>query len=151
MKTALWATLGEDLSRADVLVMAAAVADYRPGDKSPTKIKRKDLRLSVELVQNPDILSEIGAARAQRESKSPLLVGFALETGDGGQGVVEYARGKLGTKKVDIVVANEASVALGGDDTRATFVTTEREDALPAMAKEDLADALLDRVRAGLL
>ncbi len=150
MRDALWGVLRPDLTGADVLIMAAAVADYRPPGKSASKLKRQAEHLLLDLVPNPDLLAEIGAERARRGNKSPLLVGFALETGDDAQGVVAYARGKLASKRVDLVVANEPDIALGGDDTRATFVTAEREDVLPGMAKSDLADALLDRVKASL-
>jgi phosphopantothenoylcysteine decarboxylase/phosphopantothenate--cysteine ligase len=146
MRDAVWGALRPDLSGADLLIMAAAVADYRPQGKSSSKLKRQSEHFLVDLVQNPDILAEIGAARAAQARSRPTLVGFALETGDATSGVVAYARGKLTSKKVDMVVANEASDVLGLDDTCATFVTTEWEDGLPRMPKEDLADALLDRI-----
>jgi phosphopantothenoylcysteine decarboxylase/phosphopantothenate--cysteine ligase len=148
MRDAVWGALRPDLSGADLLVMSAAVADYRPQGKSDSKLKRKAEHFLVDLVQNPDILAEIGAARAAQAKTRPTLVGFALETGDALQGVIPYARGKLASKKVDMVVANEAGEVLGLDDTRATFVAAEWEDGLPRMPKEDLADALLDRVKA---
>jgi phosphopantothenoylcysteine decarboxylase/phosphopantothenate--cysteine ligase len=75
MQAALWQALGTDLSRADALVMAAAVADHRPTEISATKLKKKgDERVTLELVKNPDLLAEIGAARRGRR---PVLVGFA--------------------------------------------------------------------------
>src|SRR4030095_4471245 len=77
MKAALAEALGSDLDRADALVMTAAVGDYRPRDSSAHKLQRSDSSLSLELVPNPDILAEIGAAR---KGPRPVLVGFAVET-----------------------------------------------------------------------
>jgi phosphopantothenoylcysteine decarboxylase/phosphopantothenate--cysteine ligase len=146
MKAALWDALGADLSKADALVMSAAVADYRPATRSDTKLKKQGENESIALVKNPDLLAEIGAARAGAKSGRPVLVGFALETGD----VVGYARGKLASKGCDFVVANEAHEALGTDDNRATIVSAAGAEALPPMAKHRLADAILDRVKARL-
>ncbi len=140
MQAALHEALGADLSGADALVMAAAVADYRPAKPSPTKVKKQGDRMAVDLVKNPDLLAEIGAAR---RGPRPVLVGFAVET----DGLVDYARAKLAAKKVDFVVANDARDAFGADDNRATLVTANREDVLPVMSKAALADAILDQVR----
>jgi phosphopantothenoylcysteine decarboxylase/phosphopantothenate--cysteine ligase len=106
--------LGADLRGADALVMAAAVADYRPAEPSTTKLKKQGETMHVNLVRNPDILAAIGARRA---GALPVLVGFALETGDDAT-VEGYARGKLEAKRCDLVVANEARSALEGDTNR---------------------------------
>jgi len=127
--------------------MAAAVADYRPAETSPTKLKKEGDTASIALVKNPDVLAEIGAARDARTR--PVLVGFALETQEGA-GLVAYARGKLASKKCDLVVANVAKDALGGDENRATLVSSEGADELPPMTKRALADAILDRVKTAL-
>lgn len=145
MRDALADALGPDLSRADALVMAAAVADYRPAETSSSKLKKTAERVAVELVKNPDLLAEIGAARAGRR---PLLVGFALETGSD-QEVVAYAKKKLADKRVDFVVANHAADALGGATNRATLVGADRVEPLGEMDKRALADRILDRVRDG--
>jgi phosphopantothenoylcysteine decarboxylase / phosphopantothenate---cysteine ligase len=150
MQRALAKTLGKDLSGADALVMAAAVADYRPKEKSATKLKKPESgaeRASIALVQNPDLLAEIGAKRGRK--KRPVLVGFALETKTGGA-LLAYARGKLEAKKCDVVVANEAHEALGTDENRATLVSATGAEELGTMGKTALADVLLDRVRARL-
>jgi phosphopantothenoylcysteine decarboxylase/phosphopantothenate--cysteine ligase len=144
MQAALWQALGTDLSRADALVMAAAVADHRPVEVSTKKLKKGDERLALELVRNPDILGEIGAART---GSRPVLVGFAVETEED-QALVAYARRKLGEKKVDLVVANAAKESFGRDDNRATLVTSGGADPLSPMSKAALADKILDRVRA---
>lgn len=144
MRAALWDMLRPDLTGADALVMAAAVADHRPAHFAPHKIKKADLGASIELVKNPDLLAEIGAARGGRR---PVLVGFAVETG-GGEALVDYARGKLEAKRVDLIVANDAADSFGREDNRVSLVTSAGVEPLPAAAKSALADAILDRVRA---
>jgi phosphopantothenoylcysteine decarboxylase / phosphopantothenate---cysteine ligase len=144
MQKALALVLGKDLTDADALVMAAAVADYRPRAASPAKLKRTNEPLVIELVPNPDLLADIGA---RRKGPLPYLVGFALET-ETGDTLVELARSKLRKKKVDLVVANEAREALSRDDNRATLVTETTADALGVMPKAELADLILDRIRA---
>lgn len=143
MRAALWQAVGLDLARADALVMAAAVADHRPAETSASKIKKSAERVTLELVKNPDLLSEVGAARA---GARPALVGFAVET-ERGEALVTYARRKLDEKRVDLVVANEASDAFGREDNRATLVTRAGAEELPTMSKPSLADVVLDRVR----
>jgi phosphopantothenoylcysteine decarboxylase/phosphopantothenate--cysteine ligase len=142
MRAALWEALGDDLSKADVLVMTAAVGDYRPKSTSETKLKRDERALSLELVPNPDLLAEIGAARGGRR---PVLVGFAVET-DTDERIVELARDKLLKKRVDLVVANHASDSFGRDDNRAILVEAQGATALGTLSKDDLADRLLDHV-----
>jgi phosphopantothenoylcysteine decarboxylase/phosphopantothenate--cysteine ligase len=144
MRAALWAALGEDLRGADALVMSAAVADYRPAETHPTKRKRSAEPLSLDLVPNPDLLAEIGAARG---GPRPALIGFAVETDTDDQ-VVAYARGKLVKKRVDLVVANHASDSFGRDDNRATIVDAQGAEPLGVLSKPALADRILDRVLA---
>jgi phosphopantothenoylcysteine decarboxylase/phosphopantothenate--cysteine ligase len=143
MRQALWQALGLDLSRADALVMAAAVADHRPAEISASKIKKGDERVTLELVKNPDLLAEVGAARA---GKRPALVGFAVET-ERGEALLAYARRKLKEKRVDLMVANEASDSFGRDDNVATLVGSDEATPLPGMSKASLADMVLGRVR----
>ncbi len=145
MRSALQDALYEGPGGADVLVMTAAVADYRPAETSATKRKRTADNLTLELVPNPDLLAEIGAARADRGGARPVLVGFAVETDTDAQ-VVAYARGKLAKKRVDLVVANHAGDAFGRDDNRATLVDHEGAEALGVLPKPELADRILDRV-----
>lgn len=144
LRQALWQALGRDLSGADALVMAAAVADHRPVETSASKLKKGEERITLELVRNPDLLAEVGAARTGRR---PVLVGFALET-EHGEALVAYARRKLKEKRVDLVVANEASDAFGREDNVATLIDGDDAQALPGMSKASLADAVLDRVSA---
>jgi len=149
MRAALWQVLGADLAGADALIMTAAVADYRPAEAHPGKRKRTAANLTLELVPNPDLLAEIGAARAALASPAlPALIGFAVETESDPQ-VVAYARGKLEAKRVDLVVANHASDAFGRDDNRATLVDRRGAEPLGVLPKLELADRILDRA-AGL-
>jgi phosphopantothenoylcysteine decarboxylase / phosphopantothenate---cysteine ligase len=143
LRAALWETMGPDLSRVDALVMAAAVADYRPARASDAKMKKTSESVTVELARNPDILAEIGAART---SSRPVLVGFAVES-EGGDGLVRSARRKLTEKRVDLIVANEAAVAFGHDDNRAIFVSAGETEPTATLSKRSLADAVLDRTR----
>jgi phosphopantothenoylcysteine decarboxylase/phosphopantothenate--cysteine ligase len=126
--------------RVDAIVMTAAVADYRPASPAKDKIKKREKTMSIELVRNPDILADLGRSRKGRR---PVLVGFAMETGD----PVAYAKRKLVEKKVDLMVANEAAVGFGRDDTQAALVARDGVKRLPPMSKAELADRILDRVR----
>jgi len=147
MRAALAEALGPDLARADALVMAAAVADYRPATASDRKIKKSGGGMqAIDLAENPDLLAEIGARRAR---SSPVLVGFALETGSRDD-VLAYARKKLAEKRVDVVVANHADASLGRDDNDAALVTAEGADWVGVLAKSALADRILDAVAARL-
>lgn len=142
MRGAVWQALGPDLAAADALVMAAAVGDYRPAETHATKLKRQAERLRLELTQNPDILAEIGAARA---GARPVLVGFAVEADDADK-VAAHARGKLDAKRVDIVVANHADDAFGKDDNRVSLVSRDGVQSLARGKKIELADPILDFV-----
>ena len=142
MREFLWSALGTNLDGADALIMSAAVADYRPAETSTTKRKRSAESLELKLIPNPDLLAEVGAAR---NSSKPVLVGFAVETGDD-ETIFGYARGKLESKRVDMVVANRADEAFGRDDNRATIVTRDAAEPLGVLTKRALADVILDRV-----
>ena len=132
------------LPTSDALVMSAAVADFRPRNAHPDKMKRGNApSLGVDMVQNADILADVGA---RREGRSPVLVGFALETGTD-DSVIAYAQGKLVQKQVDLVVANHASDSLGKDDNRVHFVTADSVVSHPVSSKHTVADRLLDEVR----
>jgi phosphopantothenoylcysteine decarboxylase/phosphopantothenate--cysteine ligase len=138
MREAIHATLADS---PDALVMAAAVADYRPAQASLDKLKRTG-PTTLELLPNPDLLAELGA---ERTGPRPLLVGFALETASG-ELLIEKARTKLEKKRVDLVVANSAPDAFDNDDNCIVLVTRDRALALPRASKLTLADQLLDTV-----
>jgi phosphopantothenoylcysteine decarboxylase/phosphopantothenate--cysteine ligase len=123
--------------------MSAAVADYAPREQYAHKMKKAGDTVSLELVKNPDLLADIGAARI---GAKPVLVGFAVETADPDV-LVAYAQKKLREKKADLMVANPAAESFALDTNRATFVTDSAADVLPLMSKTDLADQILDRVR----
>jgi phosphopantothenoylcysteine decarboxylase/phosphopantothenate--cysteine ligase len=143
MKAALESALGPNLDGADALVMSAAVADYAPREQYAHKMKKAGDTISLELVKNPDLLADIGAART---SARPVLVGFAVETAEPDI-LVAYAQKKLREKKADLMVANPAADSFALGTNRATFVTENAAEALPLMSKNDLADQILDRVR----
>lgn len=131
-----------EISDADALVMAAAVADFRPAHAAEQKIKKGNAEtLTLELVRNPDILLQVSSLATRH---SPLVVvGFAAETDD----LLANARAKLESKKLDLIVANPVPSAFGSDIDQATLI--ERGGAvteLPPLAKEELAEKILDFV-----
>lgn len=128
-----------------VIIKAAAVADYRPRERSGEKIKKKDTQLVLELVKTPDILAGLGALE-----KRPLLVGFAAETGN----LDEFAAKKLKEKNADIIVANDVSQHDAGfnvDTNRARLLFRDgRNLEYPLMSKDALAAVILDHIAAEL-
>jgi phosphopantothenoylcysteine decarboxylase/phosphopantothenate--cysteine ligase len=131
---------------ADALVMAAAVADFRPRSVLPGKIARDRTGLTLELEPTSDILAEaVGVAR--KRAHPPVLVGFAAETGS-----LARARQKALRKGVDLLVANdvaEEGAGFGTDTNRVTLVVPGGDDeAWPLMTKRQVADLLLDRILA---
>jgi phosphopantothenoylcysteine decarboxylase/phosphopantothenate--cysteine ligase len=145
MRRALDDAMGADLANVDALIMAAAVADFRAAQASTTKIKKGDGAPSIALVTNPDLLATIGARRSQAARARPVLVGFALETGDDAA-VLAYAKKKLDAKKVDIVVANAAHESLGQITNRVALVTKDGAQPFSSGAKDELANRILDEV-----
>lgn len=127
----------ERLDRTTILIMAAAVADYRPSTSAPQKMKKQET-LTVEFVRNPDILAE-----ASRHTGSRIVVGFAAETED----LLNNAREKLQKKHLDLIVANDVRVAFAGETTRATILDRQGNvEELPQLSKREAADRILDRV-----
>jgi phosphopantothenoylcysteine decarboxylase/phosphopantothenate--cysteine ligase len=127
---------------ADAVIMAAAVADYSPAEGPAGRKIEKGGAITVTLDRTPDILAELGA---RRTGHSPILVGFAAQTGD----PVPAARRKLDSKRVDLIVANDVSQPDAGFDVptnQVTFVTSDGIDAVPTLPKRDVARLLLDRV-----
>ncbi|MEZ4302232.1 MAG: bifunctional phosphopantothenoylcysteine decarboxylase/phosphopantothenate--cysteine ligase CoaBC [Polyangiaceae bacterium] len=143
MRTALHEALGPSLDKADVLIMTAAVADYRPREQAEAKLKRTAEPMKLDLVPNPDLIAELGAVRSGR---TPTLVAFAVET-DTDERVIEKARGKLTAKRVDVVIANHAADSFGRDDNRATLVTKDTAEPFGVLPKPVLADRILDHIR----
>jgi phosphopantothenoylcysteine decarboxylase/phosphopantothenate--cysteine ligase len=134
---------------ADALLMAAAVADYRPAAAAPQKIKKGAEDLELRLARTPDILSAIAVRRA--ETGFPrVVVGFAAES----ENLVENARAKLAAKNLDLVVANDVTApdaGFAGHTNRAVILDPEGGvEELPLMSKAAVAEAVLDRVLAVL-
>jgi phosphopantothenoylcysteine decarboxylase/phosphopantothenate--cysteine ligase len=132
-------------SSADAIVMAAAVADYQPEERSAGKIVKGPGGMVVTLKRTPDILAALGAWRAERGGQSPALVGFAAETGD----PVPRAREKLRAKRVDFIVANDVLQEGAGfevDTNIVTLVGSDWSESLPLQPKAGVASAILDRV-----
>jgi phosphopantothenoylcysteine decarboxylase/phosphopantothenate--cysteine ligase len=142
MQRAIDDAMGPDLGKADALVMAAAVADFRAAQASATKIKKDAGTPAIALAKNPDLLAAIGD---RRSGKRPLLVGFALETGDDAL-VLAYAKAKLVAKKVDFVVANAARDSLGHSTNRVSLVSTSGAEPFVEGSKEAVADRILAEV-----
>lgn len=141
-------SVADALPFADVLIMAAAPADFRPAEKSSQKIKKKNSGRvpSIVLEHAEDILK---ATRSKRR-KNSVIVGFALETNDG----TANARSKLEKKDLDLVVLNDATesgAGFGADTNRVTLISRDgHEEELALMSKTELADILLDRVEQAL-
>ncbi len=151
---------------AGVVVMAAAVADFRPDTVAEHKLKKSDTgdAPTIRLVRNPDVLAELVTRRdADRAGRSgrpgpvePLLVGFAAETGDGDGTVLEHARRKLARKGCDLLVVNDVSGGRVFGRTRTEVTVLVREGGavtelpLPPGPKEQVADAVWDLVAARL-
>jgi phosphopantothenoylcysteine decarboxylase/phosphopantothenate--cysteine ligase len=131
---------------ADVIVMAAAVADYTPADGAHDgKIEKQDAPLELRLVRTPDILAELGRRRG--DAPRPVLIGFAAESGD----PVARGREKLRRKSVDLIVANDITRPDAGFDSEsnaATLISAAGEDVFPLGPKTELASRILDRAEA---
>jgi phosphopantothenoylcysteine decarboxylase / phosphopantothenate---cysteine ligase len=129
----------EHSAAANVVIMAAAVADYRPAAASAKKIQRGSERLVLELEPTPDILRELSVQKGKR-----LLIGFAAETDH----LAENARAKLARKGADVIVANDVTREGAGFDTDTNIVTLYfrdgREVSLPQLPKSEVARLILD-------
>ncbi len=123
---------------ADALIMAAAVADYAPSAPADRKLKKDVEKVSIELDRTADVLGSVEGPRVR--------VGFAAETDN----LIENARRKLADKRLDLIVANlvsEDESPFGSDVNRAILIDGEGEEELPLLAKRELAERILDRVR----
>jgi len=142
----------------DVLVMSAAVADFRPGENADTKIKKRDDGADpvITLVRNPDILAETVQNRSASGTGPSLIVGFAAETGDGSGSVLEYGRRKLERKGCDLLVLNQVgrSLVFGQDSTEVRILSPHEDPRIepPALtgSKTDIARHLVERIAAEL-
>jgi phosphopantothenoylcysteine decarboxylase/phosphopantothenate--cysteine ligase len=132
------AALRRRFAKADICIMAAAVADFRPAQPLPGKLKRDNARsLHLQLVPNPDIAAQLG-----RKKKSQILVGFALETTNS----IAHARKKMKNKNCDIMVLNRADSALGTDASAVTILQPNASPKkLPTLNKRLVAREILSR------
>jgi phosphopantothenoylcysteine decarboxylase/phosphopantothenate--cysteine ligase len=135
-------SVAQNLPAADVLIMAAAPADFRPASEAPEKIKKGRAAPKIVLEPTEDILQ----STIPKRKKKSVIVGFALETSDG----MKNAREKLKAKDLDLVILNDAKepgAGFGVDTNRVTVITRNgKEEELDLMSKTDLAEILLDRV-----
>ena len=149
----------DEIVNADMLVMAAAVADFRPAQAAEQKIKKGSAEtLTLELVRNPDILREVSEWKKSKGTEGnavsplaprplPLVIGFAAETQD----LLANARAKLESKNLDLIVANPVPQTFGSELDQATLIARGGDvTALPPMKKEDLAEKILDLVKKDL-
>jgi phosphopantothenoylcysteine decarboxylase / phosphopantothenate---cysteine ligase len=138
------AVINELAPRVDVVVMAAAVSDYRPAEVGPQKIKKNDGKLNVTLVNNPDILSQLGQAKSL--TRPQVLIGFAAETGS----LIENATDKLRKKNLDLIVANDLTQlgsGFGCDTNQVKIIDrTGGITELPQLPKDEVAERIWDRI-----
>lgn len=130
------------LEDCDVFIGVAAVADYKPANRAPQKLK-KDLNpsgrsITIELVENPDIIASVASALPR-----PFTVGFAAET----ESLLDHARAKLKKKNLDMVIANDVSdtsIGFNSDDNRTVVLWDDHEEALPVMSKRNTAAKIIE-------
>ena len=125
----------------DIIIKAAAVADYKPANPADEKVKKKEGDTSLELARTEDILSYLGANKKEGQ----FICGFSMET----ENMLENSKKKLEKKKVDMIVANNLKVAGAGFGTDTNIVTMITKDAvkeLEIMSKSDVASAILDEI-----
>ena len=125
----------------DIIIKAAAVADYRPKQVFDEKVKKQDKEMSIELEKTDDILKYLGEHRTPQQ----FLCGFSMET----QNIIGNSRAKLGKKHLDMVAANNLKVAgagFQGDTNVLTLITQDEDVSLQLMSKEDAANVILDKI-----
>ena len=141
MHAAVMAAAGD----VDVVVMAAAVADYTPASPASDKIAKGDTPMTLTLTRTPDILADLGARRARHGGDRPVLVGFAAETGD----LVAKARDKRARKQIDLIVANDVSQPDRGFDVEqnaVTLIDAAGQQDVHLQSKARIAAVILDRI-----
>ncbi|MBM7623297.1 bifunctional phosphopantothenoylcysteine decarboxylase/phosphopantothenate--cysteine ligase CoaBC [Sporohalobacter salinus] len=124
----------------DVIIKAAAVADYRPQVVAEDKIKKDESELVIKLERNPDILAELGRVKEEK-----LLIGFAAESED----LIANAKDKLSRKNLDLIVANDITAddaGFGADTNRVVMISRTDKTELPTLSKEEVANRLLGRI-----
>jgi len=133
--------VASEAGNASVFIGAAAIADYRPAQRAAQKIKKSNESITLTLERTPDVLSQVAASRAN----GMLVVGFAAET----ENVLDNAREKLRSKKLDAIVANDVSRGDSGFDAatnQITIITADDAVELPLMSKSEAANQILDAI-----
>ena len=134
----------ENHENMDVIIKAAAVADYRPSQSADQKIKKTADDMSINLVKNPDILSELGKSASK---PGRILVGFAAET----ENIIANAKEKMARKNLDMIVVNDVSRKDAGFDVDTNKVNIIFKDGsneeLPLLTKDEVANILLDKIK----
>jgi len=137
----MYAAVMENYKAYDIVIMAAAVADYRPAEVSGIKIKKKDDEMTLILEKNNDIAKEVGKVKGSR-----ILVGFCAETND----LLENAKKKIKIKNLDMIVANDVTMEGAGFGTDTNIITVVRKDGsvleLPMMSKLSAAHRIMDEI-----
>jgi len=126
----------------DIIIKAAAVADYTPVTTADSKIKKSDGDMKIELKRTKDILKHLG----ENKREGQIICGFSMETDN----VIENSRKKLTSKNCDMICANSlrtAGAGFGTDTNVITMITKDSEQELPLMSKEDAAHMILDRIK----
>ena len=124
----------DNISGTNVFIGVAAVADYRPKQLAHEKIKKDDEGLTLSLIKNPDIISEVA-----KLSKGPFTVGFAAETNS----IIENGKQKLLSKKLDLLFANNATESFNSDSISLTAITSENEFEIATANKNVVAQEIL--------
>lgn len=127
----------ERIADVDAFIGVAAVADYRPANRTVEKIKKDKASMKIDLLRNPDIISEVAGLNPR-----PLVVGFAAETGD----VLANGREKLERKRLDLLFANNATETFNSDEVAATAISAEGEIEIPRARKEAVARKMLGMI-----
>ena len=136
----MYEAVTEEYDQTDIVIMTAAVADYRPAQVSTEKVKKQDSDLSIPLVRTKDILATLGASKTHQ-----FLCGFSMET----QNMLENSRAKIAKKNLDMIVANNLKVAgagFGTDTNVITLIAKDYEKELPLMSKKEAAGCILDAI-----
>jgi len=137
-------TVIQNLENADIVVMAAAVSDYRPEKLMEHKIKKGSDSINLEIVANPDILKELG--KRKKNAKQPLLVGFAAESSDH----IEEGKRKLKEKNLDLIVINDIigkDTGFGTDTNQVSLIDRDYQlEKLPLLSKEECAYMIWDKI-----
>lgn len=124
----------------DIAILSAAVADYKPAERKPEKIKKKDAQLSIELISTTDILASLG-----KKKQRQLLIGFALET----ENELANAKDKLTRKNLDGIILNslrDKGAGFGTDTNKITFITAKNQTEFPLKSKTEVAKDILNEI-----